>query len=52
MKKGTPLKPGRPIETFLFALFDEDKKPGDDVERNFGLFTPNMEPKYGSINFS
>ncbi|XP_021751517.1 glucan endo-1,3-beta-glucosidase-like [Chenopodium quinoa] len=52
VKKGTPLKPGRPIETFLFSMFDEDKKPGDETERNFGLFSPNQQPKYGPLNFN
>ncbi|KAL2941959.1 Glucan endo-1 3-beta-glucosidase [Bienertia sinuspersici] len=51
VKKGTPLRPGKPIETFLFVMFDEDKKNGDSDEQNFGLFTPNMQPKYGSLNF-
>lgn len=52
VKNGTPLKPGRAIETFLFAMFDEDKKPGDEDEHNFGIFTPDQQPKYGSLNFN
>ncbi|XP_021751522.1 glucan endo-1,3-beta-glucosidase-like [Chenopodium quinoa] len=52
VKQGTPLKPGQTIETYLFAMFDEDKKPGPNTERNFGLFTPTKVPKYGQLNFS
>ncbi|PPD85514.1 hypothetical protein GOBAR_DD17544 [Gossypium barbadense] len=35
---GTPLMPGKSVDTYLFALYDENLKPGPTSERSFGLY--------------
>ncbi|KAJ7548334.1 hypothetical protein O6H91_07G007500 [Diphasiastrum complanatum] len=45
---GTPLRPGLPLEVYLFALIDEDQKsiaPGN-FERHWGIFTFDGQSKY------
>lgn len=43
---GTPLMPGKSVDTYLFALYDEDLKPGPTSERSFGLFKPDLSMTY------
>ncbi|KAG2536188.1 glucan endo-1,3-beta-glucosidase 7-like [Panicum virgatum] len=43
---GTPLMPGKPVETYLFALYDEDLKPGPASERSFGLYHTDLSMAY------
>ncbi|KAI8003098.1 Glucan endo-1,3-beta-D-glucosidase [Camellia lanceoleosa] len=45
-KVGTPLMPGKSVDTYLFALYDEDLKPGPASERSFGLFKPDLTMTY------
>jgi exo-beta-1,3-glucanase (GH17 family) len=42
---GTPRRPGKPVETYLFAMFNENQK-AEGVEQHFGLFQPDMSEVY------
>ncbi|XP_057545517.1 glucan endo-1,3-beta-glucosidase 11-like isoform X2 [Amaranthus tricolor] len=44
--EGTPLRPNNRLEVYVFALFNEDMKPGPTSERNYGLFQPDCRMAY------
>lgn len=45
-RQGTPARPTVPIDIHVFALFNEDLKPGPTSERNYGLYYPDGSPVY------
>nr|GLL30190.1 glucan endo-1,3-beta-glucosidase 14-like [Ipomoea trifida] len=46
LNEGTPLRPNVRLEIYVFALFNEDMKPGPTSERNYGLFQPDGTMAY------
>ncbi|KAL4589785.1 hypothetical protein LXL04_002695 [Taraxacum kok-saghyz] len=45
-RKGTPRRPDFVLKAYIFALFNENSKPGPTSERNFGLYKPDGRVSY------
>ncbi|KAH6828118.1 hypothetical protein C2S53_014959 [Perilla frutescens var. hirtella] len=48
--KGTPRRPGKEIQTYIFAMFNENEK-GEGVEQHWGLHYPDLTPVYHVNHF-
>uniref|UniRef100_A0A162AJE2 glucan endo-1,3-beta-D-glucosidase n=2 Tax=Daucus carota subsp. sativus TaxID=79200 RepID=A0A162AJE2_DAUCS len=43
---GTPARPGNELDVYIFSLFNENRKPGLESERNWGIFDPDQTSIY------
>ncbi|KAL5986872.1 hypothetical protein ACLOJK_015206 [Asimina triloba] len=47
---GSPKRPGKKIEAYIFSIFNENQKPAG-TEQHFGMYYPNITQVY-PVNFS
>ncbi|XP_074380668.1 glucan endo-1,3-beta-glucosidase-like [Apium graveolens] len=45
-RNGTPKRPDKLVQVYLFAMFDENQKGGAETEKHFGLFDATGQSKY------
>ncbi|KAG5399755.1 hypothetical protein IGI04_014362 [Brassica rapa subsp. trilocularis] len=50
VKNGSPRKQGKAIETYIFAMFNENDKGPQEYERYWGLFFPDKKPQIEVTN--
>ncbi|KAL4591319.1 hypothetical protein LXL04_004277 [Taraxacum kok-saghyz] len=43
---GPPSQPGIPMNTYIYELFNEDKRPGPESEKSYGLYYSNGSSVY------
>ncbi|CAI9100812.1 OLC1v1037990C1 [Oldenlandia corymbosa var. corymbosa] len=46
LRKGTPFRPKIRLKAYIFALFNENSKPGHTSENNYGLYKPDGSIAY------
>ncbi|KAF5473570.1 hypothetical protein F2P56_010172 [Juglans regia] len=45
-RQGTPAQPEKFVDGFIYALFNENKKPGDPADQHYGLLNTDKTPVY------